>query len=122
MAARAPGREHAVLFSMHHVVSDGWSMGILIDELSRVYGALSAGGASSLSELQVQYADFAAWQSNEFPGEALDVQVEYWSERLRGAPLSLEMPTEPTLHVAVPMESPTGYRRGAVAGPGACRA
>jgi amino acid adenylation domain-containing protein len=86
--------EHVLLLSMHHVVSDGWSMGVLHRELSALYAAYRQGEASPLPELGVQYADYAVWQREQLAGEALERQLSYWRERLAGAPELLELPTD----------------------------
>jgi FkbM family methyltransferase len=86
--------EHVVLFKMHHIVSDGWSMGLLIQEVSQLYEAYSAGGASPLAELPVQYADYAWWQRQWLTGEVLEKQLAYWREQLAGAPQTLALPTD----------------------------
>ncbi|HEV2734193.1 MAG TPA: amino acid adenylation domain-containing protein [Longimicrobiaceae bacterium] len=86
--------EHALLLAMHHIVSDGWSMGILFRELSALYDAFSRGEPSPLPELRVQYADFAAWQRAWLSGEVLEAQLAWWRERLAGAPPLLELPTD----------------------------
>ncbi|HEX8271926.1 MAG TPA: amino acid adenylation domain-containing protein, partial [Longimicrobiaceae bacterium] len=78
--------EWVLLVNMHHVVSDGWSMGVLTREVSALYGAFSAGRPSPLPELEVQYADYAAWQRAWLVGETLERQIAYWKERLAGAP------------------------------------
>ncbi|HEU0076131.1 MAG TPA: condensation domain-containing protein, partial [Longimicrobiaceae bacterium] len=86
--------EHALLVNMHHVVSDGWSMGVLFRELSVLYQAFAAGASSPLPELPVQYADFAVWQRAWLSGETLEAQVGYWKQMLDGAPPLLEVPTD----------------------------
>ncbi len=86
--------DHVVLFTLHHVVSDGWSMGVLVREVSALYGALVRGGEPRLPELPVQYADFAAWQRARLSGEALEAQLGWWRERLADAPPLLEIPTD----------------------------
>jgi amino acid adenylation domain-containing protein len=86
--------DHVLLLTMHHVVSDGWSMGVLTRELSALYAAYRAGGESPLPELAVQYADYAVWQREQLAGAVLDRQVAYWKERLAGAPELLELPTD----------------------------
>ncbi|HEX7238763.1 MAG TPA: amino acid adenylation domain-containing protein, partial [Longimicrobiaceae bacterium] len=80
--------EHALLFTMHHVVSDGWSMDVLVREVSALYAG------EPLPELPVQYADFAVWQRERLGGEVLEEQVGYWKARLAGAPPLLEIPTD----------------------------
>jgi amino acid adenylation domain-containing protein/non-ribosomal peptide synthase protein (TIGR01720 family) len=86
--------EHNSLFTMHHIISDGWSTGILVRELGVLYEAHLARRLSPLPELPIQYADFAAWQLNELAGEVLDRQITYWTERLTGAPPTLDLPTD----------------------------
>ncbi|HST61162.1 MAG TPA: condensation domain-containing protein, partial [Longimicrobium sp.] len=91
---RLDEEDHVLLFSMHHVVSDGWSMGVLFRELSALYAAYLGGGESPLPELAVQYPDYAVWQREQLEGEALDRQLSYWRERLAGAPELLDLPTD----------------------------
>ncbi|HEX2079055.1 MAG TPA: amino acid adenylation domain-containing protein, partial [Longimicrobium sp.] len=86
--------DHALLITLHHIVSDGWSTGVLVREASALYGAFSGGAASPLSDLPIKYADFAAWQRAWLSGEVLDAQVAYWRARLAGAPPLLEIPTD----------------------------
>jgi amino acid adenylation domain-containing protein len=86
--------DHVLLLSMHHIVSDGWSMGVLFGELSALYAAYREGGESPLPELRVQYADYAVWQREQLAGEVLDRQLAYWKERLAGAPELLELPAD----------------------------
>uniref|UniRef100_UPI003B3A4898 amino acid adenylation domain-containing protein n=1 Tax=Longimicrobium sp. TaxID=2029185 RepID=UPI003B3A4898 len=91
---RVDAEDHVLLLSMHHVVSDGWSMGVLFRELSALYAAYLAGRESPLPELAVQYADYAVWQREQLAGEVLDRQMAYWKERLADAPAVLELPTD----------------------------
>ncbi|HEU0052705.1 MAG TPA: condensation domain-containing protein, partial [Longimicrobium sp.] len=91
---RLDAEEHVLLFSMHHIVSDGWSMGVLFRELSALYAAYHEGRESPLPELPVQYADYAVWQREQLAGEVLDRQLAYWKEQLSGAPELLELPTD----------------------------
>ncbi|HEV3052990.1 MAG TPA: condensation domain-containing protein, partial [Longimicrobium sp.] len=91
---RLGAEDHMLLLSMHHIVSDGWSMGVLFRELSSLYAAYRDGGESPLSELAVQYADYAVWQREQLAGEVLDRQLAYWKERLADAPALLELPTD----------------------------
>ncbi|HEX6901809.1 MAG TPA: non-ribosomal peptide synthase/polyketide synthase, partial [Thermoanaerobaculia bacterium] len=86
--------EHILLLAMHHIVSDGWSMGVLTSEVTRLYGAFLEGGASPLPELPVQYADYAVWQRGWLQGEALEAQLRWWRERLAGAPAVLDLPVD----------------------------
>ncbi|MEW5926854.1 MAG: non-ribosomal peptide synthase/polyketide synthase [Gemmatimonadota bacterium] len=91
---RLGGDDHVLCFTLHHVVGDGWSMDVLVDEVSALYAAFSRGEPSPLPELPVQYADFAAWQRAWLSGEVLEEQVGYWKRELRGAPPLLEVPTD----------------------------
>ncbi|HST58657.1 MAG TPA: amino acid adenylation domain-containing protein, partial [Longimicrobium sp.] len=86
--------EHVLLLCMHHVVSDGWSMGVLFRELSSLYAAFAGGADSPLPALPVQYADFAVWQHQHLRGDALERQLAYWRGQLAGAPALLELPAD----------------------------
>jgi amino acid adenylation domain-containing protein len=86
--------EHVLLLTMHHIVSDGWSMGVLVRETARLYEAYASGEEPALEALAIQYADFAVWQRQWLRDEALERQLGYWRERLRGAPPVLELPTD----------------------------
>ncbi|MBA2675550.1 non-ribosomal peptide synthetase, partial [Ramlibacter sp.] len=88
--------EHVLLVTMHHIVSDGWSMGVLTQELSALYGAFVEGRDDPLDPLPIQYADYAAWQRRWLDGEVLQRQSDYWKQRLSGAPALLELPTDRT--------------------------
>src|ERR1041385_3145027 len=83
--------EHVLLLTMHHIVSDGWSMGILLRELTALYRAYTANKPSPLSELPLQYADYALWQRNWLQREVLERQIAYWKAQLTGAPALLEL-------------------------------
>ncbi|MBD1879528.1 non-ribosomal peptide synthetase [Coleofasciculus sp. FACHB-T130] len=85
--------EHLMLFTMHHIVSDGWSRGVIIQELAELYEAFCQGKPSPLPELPIQYADFAAWQRQQLVGEVLETQLNYWKQQLTGASPILELPT-----------------------------
>ncbi|WP_407883843.1 non-ribosomal peptide synthetase, partial [Scytonema sp. NUACC26] len=85
--------EHVVLFTMHHIVSDGWSVRVLIRELATLYKAFSRGNISPLSELPIQYADFVMWQRQWLQGEVLEAQQVYWQRQLRECPV-LQLPTD----------------------------
>jgi amino acid adenylation domain-containing protein/natural product biosynthesis luciferase-like monooxygenase protein len=87
-------QDHVLLATMHHIVSDGWSIGILIREVAALYEAYSQGRPSPLPELAIQYTDYAAWQRSRLQGETLKKQVGYWKERLQGAPAALDLPTD----------------------------
>ena len=87
-------QDHIVLFTMHHIVSDGWSMALLVKELVSLYAMFDRGEPSALAELRIQYGDFAVWQREWLEGEVLESQVRYWRERLGGGLPLLEMPTD----------------------------
>ncbi|BAZ22953.1 non-ribosomal peptide synthase [Kalymmatonema gypsitolerans NIES-4073] len=87
-------REYVLLLTMHHIVSDGWSMGVLIQELSSLYQAFCAGEKSPLPELRIQYADFAVWQRQWFSGFVRETQLNYWLSQLHDAPKLLQLPTD----------------------------
>ncbi|HEX5870667.1 MAG TPA: condensation domain-containing protein, partial [Longimicrobium sp.] len=111
---RLADEEHVLLLCMHHIISDGWSMGVLFRELFTLYESLSsgaAGPASPLPPLAVQYADFAVWQRGWLQGEVLRRQLDWWRERLGGAPPALELPTDrPRPAVASSRGASHGFR------------
>ncbi|HEX6912704.1 MAG TPA: amino acid adenylation domain-containing protein [Longimicrobium sp.] len=86
--------DHVLLLTMHHIVSDGWSTGVLVDELGRLYGAFCEGGPDPLAPLPIQYADYAAWQRRWVEDEVLEAQAAYWTGMLAGAPALLELPAD----------------------------
>jgi hypothetical protein len=90
---RLDDEEFAALLTMHHIVSDGWSMGVLVRELATLYAAFGAGKPSPLEEPPLQYADFAHWQRQWLSGEILDEQQGYWRDRLARLPV-LELPAD----------------------------
>ena len=92
---RLNDREHVLLVAMHHIVSDGWSLGLLIREVAALYEAFSQGRSSPLPDLAIQYADFARWQREWLSGPRLEEQVKYWKQQLGDAPI-----------LALPMDSP----------------
>ncbi|MET0625827.1 MAG: amino acid adenylation domain-containing protein, partial [Pyrinomonadaceae bacterium] len=91
---RLSAEEYVALLTMHHIVSDGWSMGVLIKEVAALYEAFSKGEPSPLEELPIQYADYASWQRGWLQGEVLEEQLSYWRQQLGGAPSALELPTD----------------------------
>jgi amino acid adenylation domain-containing protein len=84
--------EHLALFNLHHIVADGWSLGVLVQELGALYRAFAAGEPSPLPPLPVQYADYAVWQRQQLDGDRLEEQIDYWRQRLAGAPAVLDLP------------------------------
>jgi amino acid adenylation domain-containing protein len=91
---RLAEQEHCLLLTLHHIVSDGWSMSVLFRELSALYKALLTGKPSPLAELPIQYPDFAVWQRRWLQGEVLNRQLAYWKKKLADAPAALELPTD----------------------------
>jgi len=91
---RVSGREQLLLLSMHHIISDGWSLGILFRELLMLYEAISHGRPSGLPALPVQYVDFTLWQREWLSGERLEEQLGYWHRQLEGAPPVISLPTD----------------------------
>ncbi|WP_027255442.1 non-ribosomal peptide synthetase [Planktothrix agardhii] len=94
-----------LLLNMHHISSDGWSMGIFIRELRHAYLAFSQGQKPSLEPLPIQYSDFATWQRNWLQGEVLETQINYWKKQLKDAPQRLELPAD---HPRPPIQSYRG--------------
>ena len=91
---RLNAEHHVLLVTMHHIISDAWSMGVLRRELTELYEAFSLGKPSPLTPLPIQYADFAHWQQELLSGERLDSHLDYWRQQLVGIPPLLELPTD----------------------------
>ncbi len=91
---RLGAREHVLLLVMHHIISDGWSMGVLVREVATLYRAFATGQPSPLPPLPLQYADFAAWQRGAARQQVLEAQLDWWKRQLAGAPAVLELPTD----------------------------
>ncbi|TSC19388.1 condensation domain-containing protein, partial [Corallococcus sp. Z5C101001] len=91
---RLGAEEHLLLVTMHHIVSDGWSMGVLVREMAAFYEAFTQGRAPTLTPMPIQYADFSAWQRQWLQGETLEAQLGYWKQQLAGAPSALELLTD----------------------------
>ncbi|HEV7905478.1 MAG TPA: amino acid adenylation domain-containing protein [Pyrinomonadaceae bacterium] len=90
---RLSEEDHVLTLTMHHIVNDGWSQGILIREIATLYEAFAHGRPSPLAELEIQYADYAHWQRRWLQGEVLDEQLAYWKQKLAGVPV-LQLPTD----------------------------
>ncbi|MFY9573907.1 MAG: amino acid adenylation domain-containing protein [Blastocatellia bacterium] len=88
---RTSHRDHVLLLTMHHIVSDGWSFAVLIREMMTLYEAYSMGKSSPLEELPIQYADYTLWQREWLQGKSLEAQLEYWKLQLGGKPPILEL-------------------------------
>jgi amino acid adenylation domain-containing protein len=91
---RLSAEDHVLVVVMHHIVSDGWSIGVLVRELGALYRAFVADQPSPLSDIPVQYGDYAIWQRMRLQGEGLDGQLSYWQQRLKDAPATLDLPTD----------------------------
>ncbi len=91
---RIEEEEYLLVMTLHHIVSDGWAMDVLIRELVTYYQAGLSGQSAALSPLPIQYADYAIWQRDWMQGAVLDAQLAYWKERLGDAPAALELPTD----------------------------
>jgi amino acid adenylation domain-containing protein len=87
-------REYILVLTLHHIVADAWSLGVLRSDLGELYRAEVEGRAAELPQLAVQYGDFAVWQREWFQGERLDSQLEYWKQAFASAPSLLELPTD----------------------------
>ena len=86
--------DHVLLVVMHHIISDGWSMDVLLRDVPKVYVALANGRPAALPELPIQYADYARWQRHWLTGEVLDQELAYWRNQLAGIPPELNLPTD----------------------------
>jgi amino acid adenylation domain-containing protein/FkbH-like protein len=91
---RLSAEEHVLLITMHHIVSDGWSIGVLVRELGALYGMSREGPASGLSSLPIQYADYAVWHRQWLAGPQFQEQIEYWKQQLQGAAELIELPAD----------------------------
>ena len=101
---RLSPEDHIVLFTMHHIISDAWSMGVLLREVGSLYEAFVAGQPSPLPPLTIQYVDYAVWQRERMKAEAFERQVEYWKKALAGVSV-LELPLD---HPRASMQSYRG--------------
>ncbi|ASS75459.1 hypothetical protein CIG75_11045 [Tumebacillus algifaecis] len=91
---RLGSEDHLLLLTLHHIITDEWSMGILVNEMVSLYGELAAGNVVTLPELVIQYADYAAWQKEWLQGDVLQEQLGYWKQQLGGDLPILELPTD----------------------------
>ncbi|HVR95834.1 MAG TPA: amino acid adenylation domain-containing protein, partial [Thermoanaerobaculia bacterium] len=91
---RLTEEDGVLALTLHHIASDGWSMGILVREVAALYAAFAEGRPSPLAELPVQYADFAAWQRSWLQGEVLEREIAFWRRQLADLPPLLELPTD----------------------------
>jgi natural product biosynthesis luciferase-like monooxygenase protein/amino acid adenylation domain-containing protein len=113
---RSSATEHVLVLTMHHVISDGWSRGVLYREVATLYEAFAQGRPSPLADPEIQYGDFSAWQRGWLQGEVLDRSLAYWKRQLGGTLPVLDLPTDrprppmqgfrgATLHFALPEEA-----------------
>jgi amino acid adenylation domain-containing protein len=102
---RLTAEEHVLLFTMHHIISDGWSMGVLVHEVGVVYSAYAQNQQSPLPELPIQYGDFALWQRQWLQGQTLEEQLTYWKQQLGGERPLLALPTD---HPRPPVQGSSG--------------
>lgn len=91
---RLAEKKHILFLNIHHIIADGWSIGILWHELGILYTSLLTGCPSPLSDLPIQYADYAVWQRKWLTGERLERLTEYWRRQLAGAPVSIDLPAD----------------------------
>ena len=103
--------EHILLLTMHHIISDGWSITVLVRELIELYEAFAANKPATLPDVSVQYVDFAIWHRQWLQGDVLEKSVSYWKEKLAGAPSLLELPTD---RPRPPSQSFSGARQAIV--------
>ena len=89
---RLAANDYVLAMAMHHIVSDGWSMNVLVREITAAYQAYSSGHTPDLPPLPLQYADFAVWQRTWLQGDVLAQQLEYWKQQLGNSPTVLELP------------------------------
>ncbi len=106
---RLAPQDHVLVSTLHHIVSDGWSMTVLIREMAALYEAFCDGRPSPLPELPVQYADYALWQRGWLQGAVLAAEIEWWRARLAGVP-ALQLPTD---RPRLPVETFRGRQRPA---------
>ena len=112
-------QEHVLSVVMHHIASDGWSMGVFFKELNAGYGTFVAGRDWPLPPLPIQYADYAVWQREWLRGAALQAQIAYWKDQLAGTPAALELPTD---FPRPPMQTFKGARETMLIPPGLVKA
>ena len=91
---RLGSEDHVVLFTIHHIVSDAWSMGVLVREVCELYDAISKGKDSPLPELEIQYSDYAYWQRQYLVETVMEERLAYWKKQLGGRPSALDLPVD----------------------------
>ncbi|AFY82813.1 condensation domain-containing protein [Oscillatoria acuminata] len=91
---RVQDQRHCLSIVLHHIISDGWSVGVMVREIAAIYEALTAGQAPNLGNLPIQYADFAAWQRQQLQTEGLQRELDYWKQQLQGNLSRLNLPCD----------------------------
>src|SRR5262249_55374663 len=91
---RADERTHVVALTIHHIVADGWSIGVFVREFAALYRAFSAGKPSPLPDLRIQYADYALWERDHLESESIKAQLSYWQHQLSGRLPVLQLPAD----------------------------
>ncbi|MBJ9976328.1 HAD-IIIC family phosphatase [Pseudomonas sp. S75] len=91
---RLADEQHLLTITMHHIIADGWSVNLLMNELATLYSSYSQGAGNPLAPLAIQYGDYAVWQRSALSGALLDSQLDYWKACLSGAPATLELPVD----------------------------
>jgi amino acid adenylation domain-containing protein len=119
---RLGAQEHWLLLTLHHIAADGWSMGVLLDELAALYAAAAARQPARLPELAVQYADFALWQRQWLAGARLSQELEHWRNRLLGAPAGIELPADRPPAARASRAARAGGQRSCALAPGTAAA
>ncbi len=115
---RLGDEEYLLHLALHHIVSDGWSMGLLSRELTAFYEAFVTGAAAGLPDLPIQYADYAVWQRQQLQGERMERELAYWREQLQGAPPVIGLPTD---RPRPPVQSSRGAKQRVLLPPGLSR-
>ncbi|HET7868566.1 MAG TPA: condensation domain-containing protein, partial [Burkholderiaceae bacterium] len=115
---RLADQNHVLLLSLHHAISDGWSIAVLVNEITTLYAAFAAGLPDPLPPLPIQYADYAIWQRETLPGPAMRKQLDYWRQKLKDAAGLLSLPTDRPRPVA---QSTEGASVAIDLPPGLCR-
>jgi len=106
---RLGAEDHVIFFNLHHIICDGWSLGVIVRETMTLYNAFSQGKPSPLPPLPVQYGDYAAWQRSKLQGDAIERQLAFWKTHLADAPTSTDLPFD---RPRPPDRSFRGQRRG----------
>ncbi|MBV9790163.1 MAG: amino acid adenylation domain-containing protein, partial [Chloroflexi bacterium] len=108
---RLAHNRHVLFLAMHHIISDGWSLGVLVQEIAALYAAFASGQPSPLPELPIQYADYAIWQREWLQAGVAEAQLSYWKAQLAGLPQVLDLPTD---RPRPPVRTASGARRSRV--------